>query len=42
MVAITEIRTTPVDLTDNARTVLERRYLLRGPDGEVRETPEEL
>ena len=42
MVAITEIRTTPVDLTDNARTVLERRYLLRGPDGDVQETPEEL
>ena len=30
----------PVQLSDNARTVLERRYLLRDPDGAVVETPE--
>ena len=32
----------PVALSDNARTVLERRYLLRDPEGAVVETPEEL
>ena len=32
----------PVALSDNARTVLERRYLLRNPEGAVVETPEEL
>ena len=42
MVATSDIRTTPVELTENARTILERRYLLRGSDGELRETPEEL
>ena len=42
MVATSEIRATPVELTDNSRTVLERRYLLRGADGELRETPEEM
>ena len=32
----------PVALTENARTVLERRYLLRDEAGEVAETPEQL
>ena len=38
----TPVITHPVDLTDNARTVLERRYLLRDGDGEVAETPEQM
>jgi ribonucleoside-diphosphate reductase alpha chain len=42
MVATDDIRTSPVDLTSNARTVLERRYLLRNERGEVAETPEAL
>ncbi|MPZ99773.1 MAG: adenosylcobalamin-dependent ribonucleoside-diphosphate reductase [Dehalococcoidia bacterium] len=42
MVATDRIRTRPVLLTDNARTVLERRYLLRDAGGEVIETPEQL
>ncbi|MDA0271146.1 MAG: adenosylcobalamin-dependent ribonucleoside-diphosphate reductase [Chloroflexi bacterium] len=42
MVAVDEIRTTPVALAENARTVLERRYLLRDAAGEVIETPEAL
>jgi ribonucleoside-diphosphate reductase alpha chain len=32
----------PVALTENARTVLERRYLLRDEEGRVVETPEQL
>ena len=40
MVAAQDIRTTPVALTANARTVLERRYLLRDERGAVVETPE--
>ncbi|MEX2447101.1 MAG: adenosylcobalamin-dependent ribonucleoside-diphosphate reductase, partial [Dehalococcoidia bacterium] len=40
MVAADEIRTTRVELTENARTVLERRYLLRDAGGAVVETPE--
>src|SRR5688572_9949522 len=40
MVAADEIRTTRVELTENARTVLERRYLLRDERGAVVETPE--
>ena len=40
MVAAQDIRTTPVALTANARTVLERRYLLRDERGVVVETPE--
>src|SRR5690606_9480672 len=31
-----------VTLTENARTVLERRYLLRDADGKLAETPEGL
>ncbi|MGE5278195.1 MAG: adenosylcobalamin-dependent ribonucleoside-diphosphate reductase [Acidobacteriota bacterium] len=31
-----------IELTENARRVLESRYLLRGPSGEVVETPGEL
>ncbi|HSJ70461.1 MAG TPA: ribonucleotide reductase N-terminal alpha domain-containing protein, partial [Acidimicrobiia bacterium] len=31
-----------IALTNNARTVLERRYLLRGPDGIPTETPEAM
>ncbi|MFO8133799.1 MAG: vitamin B12-dependent ribonucleotide reductase [Thermoplasmatota archaeon] len=31
-----------LDLTDNARTVLEKRYLQKNADGEVIETPEEM
>ncbi|MCA9847085.1 MAG: hypothetical protein KC472_03870, partial [Dehalococcoidia bacterium] len=42
MVTTADLRLTPVTLTDNARTVLERRYLLRDAEGNVRETPEEL
>ena len=36
------IRATPVTLGDNARTVLERRYLLRDDSGALIETPEEM
>ncbi len=42
MVATDPIRTSPVSLTGNAETVLERRYLLRDDTGAVVETPEEL
>ncbi len=42
MVTTADLRLTPVALTDNARTVLERRYLLRDAEGNLRETPEEL
>jgi ribonucleoside-diphosphate reductase alpha chain len=42
MVATDRIRTSPVALTGNAGTVLERRYLLRNDAGDVIETPEEL
>lgn len=42
MVATHDLRLTPVSLTENARTVLERRYLLRDAEGYVIETPEEL
>ena len=31
-----------IDLTDNARQVLERRYVRRGPDGKPAETVEEM
>ena len=42
MVATDGIRTQPIELSENARTVLERRYLLRDGDGTVIETPEQL
>ncbi|MDA1002519.1 MAG: adenosylcobalamin-dependent ribonucleoside-diphosphate reductase [Chloroflexi bacterium] len=42
MVTTNDIRTTPVTLSANARTVLERRYLLKDGDGAVSETPEQL
>jgi ribonucleoside-diphosphate reductase alpha chain len=42
MVASDLIRTTPLTLGENARTVLERRYLLRDDAGAVVETPEQL
>ena len=42
MVTTPPVITYPVDLTGNARTVLERRYLLRGDDGAVVETPERM
>ncbi len=40
MVAPSEVRLSPVALTDNARTVLERRYLLRDAAGALVETAE--
>ena len=40
MVATSEVRTSPVALTNNARTVLERRYLLRDASGALVETAE--
>lgn len=42
MVATEDLRITPVTLTENARTVLERRYLLRDAQGIVVETAEGL
>jgi len=42
VVAADDLRTTPVSLTENARTVLERRYLLKDAEGQVTETPEGL
>ncbi|MBM3139651.1 MAG: adenosylcobalamin-dependent ribonucleoside-diphosphate reductase [Chloroflexi bacterium] len=42
MVTKDEIRLTPVELTANARTVLERRYLLKDAAGAVVESPEQL
>lgn len=42
MVITTTVTTHPVALTENARTVLERRYLLRDDEGRVVETPEGL
>ena len=42
MVASSEVRLSPVALTENARTVLERRYLLRDRAGAIVETPEEM
>jgi ribonucleoside-diphosphate reductase alpha chain len=42
MVATDDIRTSPVALTGNAATVLERRYLLRDDAGALVETPEEM
>ena len=38
----TRVIPSPVALTDNARVVLERRYLLRDESGEVSEAPEQL
>ena len=32
----------PVQIADNSRVVLERRYLQKGDDGKIVETPEEL
>ncbi len=34
--------TMPLALTENAKIVLQKRYLLRNPQGEIAETPEEL
>ncbi len=42
MVTTFRVQTHPVAITDNARTVLERRYLLRDEAGAVIETPEEM
>ena len=42
MVASSHVITHPVALSENARTVLERRYLLRDSSGAVTETPEQL
>ena len=42
MVTTPPVRTSPVELTPNARAVLERRYLLRDAGGAVIETPERL
>ncbi|HEC32326.1 MAG TPA: adenosylcobalamin-dependent ribonucleoside-diphosphate reductase, partial [Deltaproteobacteria bacterium] len=38
----TSFRLKPIPLTDNARVVLEKRYLKRNEKGEVLETPEDL
>ncbi|RLT38761.1 MAG: hypothetical protein DWI58_14500, partial [Chloroflexi bacterium] len=40
MIASSEVRISPVALTENARTVLERRYLLRDSAGALVETAE--
>ena len=40
MVATPEVRVAPLPLTENARTVLERRYLLRDDTGALAETAE--
>ncbi len=40
MVIESHVQQHPVPLSDNARTVLDRRYLLRDPGGAVVETPE--
>ncbi len=42
MVTTSRILTHPVAITDNARTVLGRRYLLRDDAGRIIETPEQL
>ena len=42
MVATPRVTPHPLSLTDNARTVLDRRYLLRDNAGSVVETPERL
>jgi len=42
VVASSQVITHPVALSENARTVLERRYLLRDASGAVIETPEQL
>ena len=42
MVATPPLTAHPVSLSENARTVLERRYLLRDASGTVVETPEQL
>jgi ribonucleoside-diphosphate reductase alpha chain len=42
MVTTTHVTLDPVELSDNARTVLRRRYLLRNAAGEIIETPEQL
>ena len=42
MVATRPLTTSSVDLTANARTVLDRRYLLRDDTGAIIETPEQL
>ena len=42
MVATPPVIAHPVELTENARTVLERRYLLRDDSGALIETPEQL
>jgi ribonucleoside-diphosphate reductase alpha chain len=39
---LVEVEMTVAPLTENALTVLRKRYLKRGPKGEVMETPEEL
>jgi ribonucleoside-diphosphate reductase alpha chain len=33
---------TPANLTDNAKTVLDKRYLMKDPEGKVKETPKDL
>lgn len=37
-----DLRARPIQLTDNARTVLQKRYLRRGSDGKAAETEQEM
>jgi len=40
--SLSTLTQTPIALSENARRVLEKRYLVKGEDGTVVETPEAL